>query len=197
MPRSTKTNKKPTDANFFLSPLGKWVTIDLEESDNIPLIHESLDYYKVESIRPNNTKDCKNLEYLPISSRNLRKLNWKTNRSTSQESLVGAMIKGTSFKKVYKNSEIQNSKNESLSGTSEYFNVNQINPKVTETVKDKQWFLTQQKKICWMSLISPTLSLFEGNMYDSKEKEQSKVVIDNAIEKDEVDSLLHWSTDES
>ena len=197
MPRTTVSLRKTSAINFFASPVSKWVTIDLREGDQCYPTHESLDYYKIEDFNQNDdNNDSKNLDYLPVSSRNLKKLNCRTNRSTSQESLVGAMMKGTSFKIVYPNNEAQKNHNDTFSETSEYFNVNPINSKIAATINNRQCLVTQKKKLWWISLLSPTLSLFDGSLHNGNEKDKSKVIYWNNDNED-LSSLIHWSTNES
>ena len=48
------------------------------------------------------------VNHLPITSRNLRRLNWLENRSLTRESLIGGMIKGDKLHFSYSNITVIN-----------------------------------------------------------------------------------------
>ena len=104
-------------ANQYSSAKGsKYASVNLENDLNDENAHESLLHYKEESnpfkksnhwlknhkvIKRNHTlndKEAKGSDYWSITSQNLKKFNWRENRSLSQESLIGGIMKGSNLR---------------------------------------------------------------------------------------------------
>ena len=108
-------------------------------------------------------------------------------------------MKGTSFKLVYPETQVDLNNTQNVDENPLYYNTNVKNLLIPSSkVQFNSSILSPQRKLCWISLLSPTLSLIDGNLHDGNEKIGIKNNNMNIwSDKEECNSINHLSTDES